>query len=151
MASASETPLSGLLAAHAASGKQREWVRFLDAFRVSQLGVKASGLPESAAGTIVATADRPLSVALTGHAGGRPMVLAFADPAAFERRFGRRFNVTVTGDALLAIALHNPECDGVLVNSALTETCTVIERATAESLLRAGRRGSAAKPWWRFR
>ena len=77
------------------------------------------------------------------------MVLAFADPEAFARRFGRPFNGGMTGAALLAAVLANPECAGVLVNSALAEVSVAIDRPTAEALVRAGR-PPAPKPWWRF-
>lgn len=78
------------------------------------------------------------------------MVLAFADPEAFAARFGPRFNSTIAGEALLAAVLFNPECNGVLVNSALAEVSVIIDRATAESLLRPAGERAAAKPWWRF-
>ncbi|HEX7314380.1 MAG TPA: SseB family protein [Pyrinomonadaceae bacterium] len=146
-----ETPLSDLIAVQAASGQPRDWARFVEAFRTSQLGVMVSGASEYPSGTFVVTEDQPMSVGLTTHAGGRPMVLAFADPAAFERRFGRQFNALMTGDDLLATALANPACAGVLVNSALAEISVVIDRATAESLARAGGgAGAKGKPWWRF-
>jgi hypothetical protein len=132
----SDTPLSDLIAAHTASGSPETWARLLDGFRKSQVGVLAVGVPAGAAGEFVSTADRPLAVGLTRHAGGRPMALAFADPAAFAVRFGRPFNAALVGEALLATALLNPECAGVLVNSALAEVSLAIDRATAAALLR---------------
>lgn len=64
------------------------------------------------------------------------MALAFADPAAFAARLGRPFNAELTGEALLATVLLNPECAGVLVNSALAEVSVVIDRGTAARLVR---------------
>ncbi len=78
------------------------------------------------------------------------MVLAFADPKAFAVRFGRSFNAALVGEALLATALLNPECAGVLVNSALAEVSVVIDRATADAMVRPSRGQTDAKPWWRF-
>lgn len=132
----SDAPLSDLIAAHAASGSPGTWGRFLDAFRVAEVGVHVVGAPAGVAGEFVTTPDRPVSVGLTRHAGGRPMALAFADPKAFARRFGRPFNGGMTGAALLTTALANPECAGVLVNSALAEVSVVIDRRVAEALVR---------------
>jgi hypothetical protein len=144
------TPLSDLIVAHIASGSPESWARFVDGFRAAQVGVVAVGVPAGAAGKFVSTADRPMSVGLTRHAGGRPMALAFADPEVFAARFGRPFNAELAGEALLAAALLNPECAGVLVNSALAEVSVVIDRATVESLVRPAGDQPAAKPWWRF-
>ena len=145
-----DTPLSDLIAAHVTSGSPETWAQFLDGFRRSQVGVVAVGVPTGAAGEFVSTADRPVSVGLTRHAGGRPTALAFADPIAFAARFGRPFNAALAGEALLATVLLNPECAGVLVNSALAEVSVVIDRATAEALVRSGAGQPADKPWWRF-
>ncbi|MEK6303505.1 MAG: hypothetical protein AABO41_22590 [Acidobacteriota bacterium] len=172
----SETPLSDLIADHIAADTPESFARFLGGFRSSVVGVIAVGVPAGAGGEYVSTAERPLSVGLTRHAGGRSMVLAFADPAAFARRFGRPFNAEIAGEALLATVLHNSACEdpaitsatrvrrllatvlhnsaceGVLVNSALAEVSVVIDRATCESLARsaAGSEQPARRPWWRF-
>ena len=106
----------------------------------------AVGLPVDASDKFVTTADRSVSVDMTLHAEGRPMALAFADPEAFAVRFGRQFNAKVVGDALLATVLFNPECAGVLVNSALAEVSVVIDRTTAESLTRTGGKPSSSNP-----
>jgi hypothetical protein len=139
-----------LIAAHTSSGSSESWAPFLDKFRKSQVGVVAVGVPAGSAGEFVSTADQPVSVGLTRHAGGRPMALAFADPEAFAARFGRPFNAALAGEALLATVLLNPECAGVLVNSALAEVSVVIDRATAESLVRPATKQPTDKPWWRF-
>jgi hypothetical protein len=147
----SETPLSDLIAAHMASGSPEAWAQFLDGFRKSQVGVVAVGGERgSAAREFVSTANQPVSVGLTRHAGGLPMALAFADPAAFVARFGQPFNAALVGEALLATVLLNPDCAGVLVNSALAEVSVVIDRATAESLVQPADERSASKPWWQF-
>jgi hypothetical protein len=146
----SDTPLSDLIAAHIASGSPESWNHFLDGFRKSQVGVVASGVPAGTVGEFVSTADQPISVGITQHAGGKPMALAFADPNAFAVRFGQPFNAALVGEALLATALLNPECAGVLVNSALAEVSVVIDRATAGELVRLSREQTDAKPWWRF-
>jgi hypothetical protein len=141
----SDTPLSDLLAAHIASGSSECWAQFLEQFRKSQVGVVATGVPEGTSGHFASTADRPVSVGLTQHAGGRPMVLAFADPQAFAARFGRPFNAALAGEALLATVMRNPDCAGVLVNSASSEISVVIDRATVEALVRPASNRQAAK------
>jgi hypothetical protein len=146
----SDAPLSHLIAAHMASGSSETWTRFLDGFRNSQVGVVAVGVVGGVAGEFLSTADRPVSVGLTRHVSGLPMALAFADPEAFAARFGRPFNAALIGETMLATVLLNPDCAGVLVNSALAEVSVVIDRATAQLLVRSAGERSAAKPWWRF-
>jgi hypothetical protein len=131
------------MAAYIASGTRKSWARFIDAFRKSQVGVVALGVPADAVGEFVNTADQPVSVG-QARTGDRHMVLAFADPEAYAARFGRRFNATLTGEALLATVLLNPDCAGVRVNSALAKLSVLIERATIKSLVR------ARQPWWRL-
>jgi len=134
--------------AYAADKSPERFALFVEQFRRSELGVVAVGAPVTA-GKHVTTADAPVSVGLTQHAGGEPMVLAFADPLAFTKRFGRKFNAGMNGDALLATALLNPKCAGVLVNSALTESSVVISRAIADQL-KGTKSPPADKRWWRF-
>ena len=107
-----DTPLSDLIAAHIAGRSPGSWMRFLDGFRKAQVGVVALGVPACAAGEFVSTDDRPISIGLTQHAGGRPMALAFADPEAFAALFGRPFNAALSGEAMLGTVLLNPECAG---------------------------------------
>lgn len=142
----SDTPLSDLIAAYIASRSRKTWGQFLDAFQVAELGVHVVGVPSGTVGKFVTQAGQSVSLGLTRHAGGRPTALAFADPEAFARRFGRPFNAGMSGTALLATLLADPECAGVLVNSALSEVSVVIDRSTAEELMRP----SGPKPWWRL-
>ncbi|HWN99979.1 MAG TPA: hypothetical protein VNS63_12005, partial [Blastocatellia bacterium] len=148
----SETPLSDLIADHIAAVTPESFARLLGGFRSSMVGVIAVGFPAGAGGGYVSTAEQPISVGLTRHASGRSMVLAFADPAAFARRFGRPFNGEIAGEALVATVLLNPGCEGVLVNSALAEVSVTIDRATCESLARpaVGSEQPARRPRWRF-
>ena len=137
----SNTPLSDMITAHSANGSSETWAQFLEGFRQAQLGVIAIGLPAGATGKHSSSAGQALSVGLTLHASGRPMALAFADPIAFAARFGQPFNATMFGNALLKTMLHNPECAGVLVNSAVAEVSVVIDRTTAETMVRHDREG----------
>jgi len=141
-----DTPLSDLIAAHIASGSPGSWARFLDGFRKAQVGVVAVGVPAEVDGEFVSTADLPVSVGLTQHAGGRPMALAFTDLEGFAARLGRPFNAALAGEALLGTVLLNPDCAGVLVNSALAEVSVVIDRATVDCLVRPVGERPAGKP-----
>jgi hypothetical protein len=80
------------------------------------------------------------------------MILVFADPPAFIQRFGRRFNAVMDGEAVLVAAASNPECEGVLVNSATSESAMIIEREVIIAALEshAASESSERKPWWKF-
>ncbi|QJW93784.1 hypothetical protein FTUN_1295 [Frigoriglobus tundricola] len=132
------------------SGSSDGWARFLDGFRKSQVGVVVVGVPARTGGEVVSAANQPVSIGLTRHADGRPMALAFADPVAFAARFGRPFNASMAGAAVLSTVLLNPECAGVLVNSARAEVSVVIDRAADQALVQPSGARTAAKSWWRF-
>jgi hypothetical protein len=124
-----ETPLSELIASQ--DGSAKRFYRFLDAFCKSRLGVCASGAPDGFRGDCVPTVEQPVSVA---RIRGQPLLLAFADPTAFEQRFGPRFNALISGEALLATVLFSADCQGIRVNSALAQISIVIDRAAVARL-----------------
>lgn len=134
----SETRLSDLIAAYLAGNSVETWMWFLDAFQVAELGVHVVGVPSGVVGKHVSTDDQPLSVGITKLSDGLLVILSYADPVAYVRRFGQPFNGGMIGSELLHTALANPECDGVLVNSALADVSVLIDRATAEALVRNG-------------
>jgi len=103
-------------------------------------------------GNVTSTPEHPISVGLSTDNAGHNVVLAFADPDAFVRAFGARFNATMSGEAVLQTAVHNPACYGVRVNSAKAEISILIDRQTAVSLLDAGKGAppSSQRPWWKF-
>jgi len=144
------TPLSDVMARYISNNSAENWTLFLTVFRSSVVGTMAIGAPEGDVGEFTSSAARPVSVGLTNHAGGKPMVLAFADPEAFAAKFGRPFNAGISGEALLQTALLNPDCQGVLVNSALAEISVGIDRSTIEALTSAPGQQSKSKPWWKF-
>jgi hypothetical protein len=129
----SQTPLSDLISEHARVRTPESFARFVDSFRKSTVGVIANGLPEGVT-KFVSTAEHPISVGQTKHAGGHCMALAFADPVAFARKFGLKFNAGMPGEALLRGILLNPKSEGVLVNSAKDEVSIVIDRKAILSL-----------------
>ena len=154
MPSSYEAPLSCLIQEYVERSTPKAYARFLDLFCCSRLGVIAVGIPEGTkrGDDIKSTADHPIGLGTTQHAGGREMVLAFADPAVFEKRFGQRFNAAIDGEELLESALANPNCHGILINSATAEVSAVIRRDVIEQLL-SGRRTTnqkSARAWWKF-
>lgn len=140
-------PLSELIALHHANSTERTYADFLDLFLNSKLGVHAYGAPAGTAGDFVSTSRHPISL---GHNGA--YILAYADPAAFAARFGRRFNGEMWGETILNCVIHSPECEGVWVNSALTELSLIISRATVIPLMhnRKLNHPPAARRWWQF-
>jgi hypothetical protein len=124
----SDSPLSDALAAYAADRTDESWARFVAVFRVSIVGAVGSG-PVDAEGR-----SRPgFGVGRTTHGDGRPRILTFADPPVYARTFGQEFSVGVPGSVLLEMAAGDPECAGILVNSATARTSVVISREAAEA------------------
>ncbi|GGM72151.1 hypothetical protein ACFFX1_53280 [Dactylosporangium sucinum] len=115
------------MAEHA--GTPESYERFVVLFRASTIGIAGTGTPaQDAQGRIFAAGD--FGAGRTTHGGGRPRILAFADPEAAIRNFGPRCNAGVPGEALLQPAATDPDC-------ATREISLVISRSTAESLLAA--------------
>ena len=90
--------------------------------------------PASSARTAKTTASCA-GAGKTTHGGGRPRLLAYAQPEAALRNFGPRFNGGVAGEVLLRMAASDADCDGILVNSATQEISLIISRPTAQSLV----------------
>jgi hypothetical protein len=120
---------------HAATGTPESYERFLALFRGSTVGIVAVGTPASdSRGRFIA--DGGIGAGRTTHGDGRPRILAYADPEVALRNFGPRFNAGLSGEVLLQMAANDPDCDGILVNSATSEISLVIGKPTAQSLLR---------------
>lgn len=130
----SESPLSDVMAEHTQSRSADSYGRFLGLFRISTIGIVAIGpAGPDPDGTVIA--DGLLSAGMTTHGDGLARLLAYADPLVARRNFGPRFNAGLTGDVLLRMAASSPGCEGILVNSAVSEISLVITRITAESLV----------------
>ncbi len=145
-----QSPLSALIAAHETKRTDQTYADFLDAFMDSKLGVNAVGVPPGVAGEVVSTAQHPVSLGMTGQSA--PFILAYADPVAFRARWGNRFNAEMWGETLLTCALHRADCQGVWVNSALTEKALIIGREKIISLMynRKLTHSPIRRPWWRW-
>jgi len=147
------TPLSDLIERLTDSPTDDTFARFVAAFRQASVGVIIGGLADGRCGTIVTSDNDSISLGETLHANGRPMILTFADPAAFLRRFGDRFNGETSGETVLATVMAHESSEGVLVNSAKAEISVMIDRAA----IRAAMSPSPPPPqprksasWWRF-
>jgi len=149
MAGNSQTPLSDAIALCVSENTRARYEEFIRVFLVSKMGVIASG-PQREPGTYKAGKDE-FGVAIGGTPDGRKMVLACADRAVFVQRYSRPFNAEVDALALLNIAIANPDCEGILINSATSEHSIVIERARVAALLSSPpKRLIGKKPWWKF-
>ena len=76
-----------------------------------------------------------LTVAMSIAPDGKKMVLACAERAVFVQRFPQPFNAEVGATALLNIAWSNPDCEGIMVNSAASEHRIVIPRKDIGELI----------------
>ncbi|MFN8498681.1 MAG: tetratricopeptide repeat protein [Anaerolineae bacterium] len=146
-----ETPLSDLMSDWIASQTQDSFARFLDAFQHARVGVVAYGIPQGTMGEVTSTAEHPVSLASTIDPDGHPRILAFADPPAFARNYGAKFNAEMSGTAVLEAILLNPCCCGLQVNSATAEMSILVDRDTVASLLgrKPSLRTSSRQPWWK--
>jgi hypothetical protein len=140
-------PLSTLIALRHAKSTDQTYADFLDAFLISKLGVHAVGAPPGTTGDFVSTSRHPI-----GLGQNRNFILAYADPAAFAARFGRRFNAEMWGETILDCVMHSSECEGVWVNSALAEISLIIDRPTIIPLMynRKLTHPPVQRPWWQF-
>ena len=145
--SETETPLSDLMASNLRWQSGRRHARAVDLLYRSRVGIVVTGSYNELNETAAAT-----SLAVTSHAGGRRMLLAFADPSAFVETFDEKFNGTIDGQKLFRVALEDPDCHGIQVNSALAEISMVVDREQIKSTL--SRQGSSPRisgvPWWKF-
>jgi hypothetical protein len=135
-ASAIGAPLSELMELLGSTGSEEHYLRFVHEFRRSTLGVVAEGAPKGTEGAVKSSDRHPISLGSSVDEKGREVLLAFADPPAFAQRFGRPFNADTVGESMLETVLINPECHGILVNSAIKEVSAIIDRDTIERLLR---------------
>ncbi|MET8912410.1 hypothetical protein [Micromonospora sp. NPDC004551] len=147
----SETPLSDVMTEHAETSTQESYERFLGLFRASTIGIVAIGTPsQDPDGSF--RADGNLGAGRTTHGDGRARLLAYADPEAALRNFGPRFNAGLAGEVLLQMAVADPDCEGILVNSAIREISLTISQPTARSLLTSTMTAvPGRRRWWKRR
>lgn len=124
------------------------YYRFVVEFSRAVVGVISVGTPEGITGRVESTSRNPLTLGTSVTPDGQSALLTFADPAIFIRRYGARFNAEMNGIDVFRTVEANPDCVGVQVNSALSETSLIIPREGALSMLRP--EAVTNKPWWKF-
>jgi tetratricopeptide (TPR) repeat protein len=147
------TPLSDLIEdLHFKPRTEDSFADFLQAFRYAVVGVIALGVPPATRGNVTSMPEHRISLGSSTDSEGHASVLAFADPDAFVRTFGTRFNATMSGETVLQTVVQNPACYGLQVNSAKTELSILIDRHTVVSLLAPDKAAPASsqRPWWKF-
>jgi hypothetical protein len=139
------TPLSDCISRCIERDTPENYNRFLQTFLRSQLGVIVTGIPQGRSGQYVAGKDE-LTVALGASPDGKRMLLACADRATFVQRFSQGFNAEVDAIALMKMALANPGCEGIMINSATSEHRILILHDRIVELID---RSSSGESWWR--
>jgi hypothetical protein len=138
----SGTPLSDCIAALTVGETSVRWTRFFDALLAARLGVVIVGdLP---AGTHVVGSNEA-ALATTKTPEGRVMVLACADPPVFARRYPEQpFNGDMDVPSVFRTVLASLDCQGLLINSAISEHSLPIDRAKIKELVAGGKHGESA-------
>lgn len=144
----SSAPLSALMAQLVSRRDEVSYYQFVGEFSCAVVGVVSVGVPEGITGRVASTSRNPVTVGLSVTPEGQSVLLTFADPAVFIRRYGARFNAEMSGIDVFRTVEANPDCEGVQVNSALSETSLIIPREAALSMLRP--EVATNKPWWKF-
>jgi hypothetical protein len=128
------TPLSDCISRLVKHHTPENYAHFIRLFMQSRLGIIVQGVPAGASGEHTAGRNQ-VSAALGVAPDGKKMLLACADRAVFVERFNRPFNAEVDAASLLKIALANPGCEGVMINSAASEHTVTILRTQIPKLI----------------
>ena len=105
--------------------------RIMKAFLRSKVSIQTAGGINETGSNIVSTNADPLQFQFADAHDGRPRLLARADPPLYDMRYSGEFNSVVNGNEILKIAIANPDCAGIYLNSALNESGMIISRETA--------------------
>lgn len=144
------TPLSNLLIQYAKDRTPSNYEKLCQTFTTAIVGVCAEGTPEGQAGMFQSTSENPFRVASTSYGDGQSRVLAFADPEAFAKKFGPKFNALMRGIDVCNVVKHSPGCAGILLNNANEETSFVFSRKDALRLMGINTNEKPVNPWWKF-
>lgn len=126
------TPISDLMCTYQESLSIEHFDALVERLATTAVGVHLFGVaPPEAERNLVAD-GKGISLASTTHGDGKSRLVAFADPREFNRRFGPKCNGEMLGKTLFEVVLHNPDCHGILINSATSETSVVIPRSDIE-------------------
>lgn len=127
------TPLSDAITRLVEQHTPGNYAQFIRIFMDSRLGIIVQGIPPGASGEYTAGKNNEMSAALGIAPDGKRMLLACADRAVFVQRFKRPFNAEIDAVSLLKMAVANPGCEGVMINSAASEhTVTILRKQIPE-------------------
>ncbi len=124
----SQTQLSTLIEDLQASWSTEKLEMLLHTFRQTTVGINAFNVPKEYLGMTVQTESEGITLGSTTHGDGKSRVMAYADPRQFIAKFGQKFNGEMLGEEVIRVALHNPSCVGILLNSAFSEISVAIDR-----------------------
>ncbi len=111
-------------------------VRFRHAFMDAPIGIAMFGAPPDIANGGVVDEDDDVRIAFTETPDGRTMIAACADRTVFAENFHDNFNAELTGRMLIELAQQLPDaCQGILLNSALTDHSIAIDRSEFTRML----------------
>jgi hypothetical protein len=127
-------PLSDSITRLVGRNTPEHYADFIRVFMDSRLGIIVQGVPAGAKGEFTAGQNQ-VSAALGMTPDGKKMLLACAGRAVFVQRFNRPFNAEIDAPSLLTMALANPSCEGVMINSAASEHTVTILRAQIPELM----------------
>jgi hypothetical protein len=130
----SSTPLSDCISRYAARATPENYETFLRVFLGSQLGLILTGNRQEVSEQYVAGKNE-LHAAMSTAPDGKKTLLACADRGIFVQRFKQPFNAEMGAVGLLKMAWANPDCEGIMVNSAASEHRVVIPRNHIAALI----------------
>jgi len=130
------TLLSDLILQYSRKPDEKNYARFIKAFKRSKLGVQISEETNENADTTPSTDSNPTRLNSTTTPDGQSRILVFADWPVYNLRFGMQFNGLMDGEAILAVVTHNPHCAGIYINSVLSESGMAVSREAAISWLK---------------
>ncbi len=145
------TPISDAIESLSSNWTSTKYDDFLRLLAGAGVGVCAVGVPPELVGRTINHTPPGVTLGSTSH-GGKSRILAYADPKEFIRKFGGQCNGEMPGSELFRVVLHNPDCGGILLNSALKEISFPVEREDIERFVATSskpKQESQKHAWWR--
>ena len=129
-----DTPLSDLMDAHVEANTPESYAALVEAFRDAAIGIVGIGFLEPDENG-QAKAGPNFSTGRTMHGDGKPRILTYADPVVASQQPGSQCNAAIPGQVLLEMAASDPECEGILINSATEAISVIISKENAAAAL----------------
>lgn len=143
------TPLSDLITQCVQGGTKTSMESFEEALLTARLGIIVEGAPEGTKGAFKVR-GKGVTCGVARTPDGKTMIHACADREAFVQRYNPAFNAEIDLRGAIGIALANPACQGILINSAASEHSIALDRDKLSSLQLRLDRQPGARPWWKF-